>query len=90
MEKYSQYFLFVFLAAQRLREFNIGLTNTSLSGAGVTGPYSLCDYYPCPGPDAAWFTVYCLPTTLPGRYLFIQHAYGAGIILTLCEVQVYS
>ena len=83
---------FVILAQNsytRLKEFNVGLTNTSLSGAGVNGSYSLCDYYPCPVAEAAWASIYCLPTTLPGRYLFIQHNVIVEY-LTLCEVEVYA
>jgi hypothetical protein len=73
--------------AERLQNFNIGLTNVS---PWTTPPNlsqsSICKYYTGYPPGGVPTDIFCQPNTAPGRYLFIMLPNQA---MNLCEVEVF-
>ncbi len=79
------------ISDQRLRNFNIGISNTSSEvEAPTTSPlnYATCAFHQGV-PSQLKTSYHCEGGSLWGRYVTIQIE-APNAILTLCEVEVYS
>ena len=83
------------LSGERLHDFYIGLTNTSVTSVAPTPslmrtpPQHICAAYTGPVPDDQFVHLQCAPHSV-GRYLVVQIESGTGNYLTMCEVDVYQ
>ena len=84
------YFVICCIAAERLSDFTVGLTNVSpwTTAPPVVEQGPPCAVYQGSPRLGSTTTIPCDPRSSPGRYLFIRLA-GRNY-LTLCEVEVFA
>ena len=81
----------VFITADRLDYFIVGVTNTSSAvSAPVRGSYPLCGQYPSTASTGERMIQYCSAATPPGEYVIIQQPVTGVGSMTICELEVYG